>query len=154
MNRRQIFTVLILLAVIMPLTVAAIGHPTSGIVPAECRGENTATTCTPCQIFVLIGNLVRFILWALITPATVVALLIGGVLLVTAGGSEEKVKRAKSILWNTVLGFIIAFGAWLIINTMLHAIIDPSVLPKHLLETPRCELKGDKPLIPPPLPTI
>lgn len=135
-NAKKIFIGLTLLLILTaPLTTQAKFNPFEPIVPQECRGDQPCTN--PCLIFKLINNVVQFVIVVLILPATVIALLIGGILLVTSGGSEKKMEQGKSIIWNTVLGFIIAFGAWLIINTILQEAASGGF--KGLLKQPRCE---------------
>ena len=58
-------------------------------------------------------------LWDIATPLLVIALLVAGFFWLTSAGSEEKVSKGKSILFSAVIGFIIVFGAWLIVNTLL-----------------------------------
>ena len=48
-----------------------------------------------------------------------------GYLYLTAGGSAGQTEKAKHILFNVVVGYIIALAAWLIINTIV-----TSLLPK------------------------
>ena len=42
--------------------------------------------------------------------------------MLTAGGNETQVTRAKSILWNTIIGILIAFSSWVIVNTIINTI--------------------------------
>lgn len=126
---KKFFIIIVLFGIIfIPQIIFA---QNNGLVP--CKGLD----CVSCDLFELIGNVINFILWKLITPITVVALLIGGLLLLTAGGSESQIARGKAIAWNTVLGFVIAFGAWLIINTILNTIIEGKIA--NPLESPSCE---------------
>lgn len=130
---KKIFTIILLGIIFIPQITLA---QSDKIVP--CGGID----CDTCHLFELIGNIINFILWKLITPITVLALLIGGILLLTAGGSEQQIARGKSIAWNTVLGFIIAFGAWLIINTLLNTIIGQGSF-GNPLQSPSCEIKSE-----------
>jgi len=45
-------------------------------------------------------------------PLAVIFIIYSGFLFVTAQGSEEKIKRAKTVLWWTLLGLAIVIGAY------------------------------------------
>ncbi|KKU75857.1 MAG: hypothetical protein UY02_C0041G0011, partial [Candidatus Giovannonibacteria bacterium GW2011_GWB1_47_6b] len=42
----------------------------------------------------------------------------GGFVIMTAGGSEEKVKKGKGIITASVIGLAILFGSWLIVTVI------------------------------------
>ena len=46
-----------------------------------------------------------------------------GFTLLTSGGSEDKMKKAKAMLTKTAIGFIIVLGAWLLISTIIKALL-------------------------------
>ena len=112
---RKIFITLFLIALItLPLFSFA-----QGLVPCGNPGQ---PACNTCHAFQLLHNVIQFGFLFLLLPATAIAFLIGGVLMLTAGGNETQVTRAKSILWNTIIGILIAFASWVIINTILNTI--------------------------------
>src|SRR3990172_5109855 len=103
---------LILLYFFIPaLALAHISVPTQ-LVP--CTND-----CNVCHLYDLAHNIIDLLLWGIATPLLIVALLAAGFFWLTAGGSEEKISKGRSILFSAVVGFIIAFGAWVIINTIL-----------------------------------
>ncbi len=61
----------------------------------------------------------NFLLYDITLPMFVVAILWGGFLWLTSGGSEQRVSQGKQILGYALTGFLIAFGAWVIVNTLL-----------------------------------
>ncbi len=83
--------------------------------------------CTVCDFFVLIKNIVDFLTEYVAMPIAVIILIYGGVTLITAGGSEEKIKKGKNALWQAVWGLLIVFAAWLIIDTIIKWLANPSV---------------------------
>jgi hypothetical protein len=83
----------------------------------------TGTDCTVCSLFVGTSNLINFLLKDIAFPLGVVAILYGGFMIMTAGGSEEQVKKGKTALQYAVIGIIVAFAAWLIIDTILKALL-------------------------------
>jgi len=85
-----------------------------------CGGEGNP--CQFCHIFVLINNILNFILTCLTPIIASLILVIGGFYLLTAGPSPEKVSQAKSIITAAVIGIVIIFVAWVFLNTFLDAI--------------------------------
>ena len=49
----------------------------------------------------------------------VVAVIAGGVLWLTSGGSESRITMGREILWYAVIGILLAFSSWIIVNTIL-----------------------------------
>jgi len=89
------------------------------LLPLVKCGTGTTANCTTCNFFELIFRIYDYAFKFLMLPVVVVAFLIGGLLLLTSAGSETKLARGKSILWNTVIGVLIAFTAWVIVNTII-----------------------------------
>jgi hypothetical protein len=90
-------------------------------------GTAETDPCTICDAFQLINRIITFILTQIVTPLSIIALIMGGIILLTAGGSSQKVSIGKKILTTTLLGIILAFAGWLIINTILGTIIKKGV---------------------------
>jgi len=55
----------------------------------------------------------------------------GGVLWLTAGGKAEQIERGKKVLIGAVIGLVIVFGAWLIVQFVMTAL---GVKPEFLKE--------------------
>ncbi len=88
----------------------------AGLVP--CSGLN----CTVCDLFALLGNITNFILKDVMPPLAGLFFLVGGIMMVAAGGSEERFKKGKTILVNTLIGVVIVLAAWIVINTLITAL--------------------------------
>ena len=91
---------------------------TGSLVP--CGGEGNP--CQFCHIFVLINNVISFILTCLAPIIAGLMLVIGGLYLLAAGPSPENVSKAKSVITSAVIGLVIIFVAWVFLNTFLDAI--------------------------------
>lgn len=89
-----------------------------GIVP--CSG----TDCQACSIVALIQNVINFLIGFSFSIASALFAW-AGVLLFTGGDNPGKRDRAKKIFQSAIFGFIIVLGSYLIINTILHTILDP-----------------------------
>jgi hypothetical protein len=115
-----------------------------GLVPCgEClhssvallADELTSTTCgyasgtwtntfyVPCQfchLFVMFDNIVDFLLFKIIVPLAILFFAAGGIMYVLAFfefvGGPQLLGRAKSVLFATIVGVVIAFSAWGLIN--------------------------------------
>lgn len=68
----------------------------------------------------LINNVIQFILYVMVVPIAAVMFFYAGFELVTSGGSTEKRGTAKKVFTNAVIGLVIAVGAFLIVQTILH----------------------------------
>ena len=79
--------------------------------------------CTLADLGCLVDKVIKFLLLYLAAPLAVISMLIGGILMITAGGNQNQLERSKSIFYNTVIGIIIAFGAWLIVNLILQNLL-------------------------------
>jgi len=79
------------------------------------------TICTFCNFLELIQNILNYIWW-LITPIVIViALIWGGALMFISStqGNVTQAQRGKKIIFNTLIGFVLVFGAWLIVDTII-----------------------------------
>ena len=93
----------------------------AGIVPCT-------NNCTICHLFVGINSIIDFLLKNIAFPLGVVAILYGGFMIMTSGGSEEQVKKGKTALEFAVYGIIIAFAGWLIVGTILSSLVTDTLV--------------------------
>ncbi|MBI2644343.1 MAG: hypothetical protein HYW95_02465 [Candidatus Wildermuthbacteria bacterium] len=83
--------------------------------------------CGFCDIFVLINNIVKFFLVPTplnnnipIVPLIAVLLLaFGGFLYLVSPSNPGLQSRAKSVIFAVVIGFVITYAAWLVIDFIL-----------------------------------
>jgi len=113
---------------IIPTSAQVIGNWDflNGIVPCGTTYANHA--CTVCDFFVLIQNIVNFLLYAFASLAVLGTVYIA-FLFMFSGGSPQKITDAKGKLWLLVIGIFWVLGSWLILNTILNFMVDPSVFP-------------------------
>jgi len=78
--------------------------------------------CGICNLAVLAIRLVNFGMQYLAGPAIVIMLIWGGFTFLFAGGSPAKIQAGQKILWNTVIGALIVFGAYFMIDTTIKAL--------------------------------
>jgi|GEM_PF-1955777 len=84
--------------------------------------------CTFTDVVVLAKNLVTFAFY-LSVPAVILLLSYAGYLYMTSAGDEGKVGQAHTIFTNVAIGFCIILAAWLIVVTLLRALLNQLCYP-------------------------
>lgn len=82
---------------------------------AGLRSQNTADFVT------LLGNIIGAVL-GLLGVVFIVLVIYAGFLYMTAGGEADKIKQAKSIVINAVIGLVLIFAAYAISGFVFTAI--------------------------------
>lgn len=82
------------------------------IVP--CGGEGNP--CQFCHLFVLFNNIIKFLLTCFAPIVAVLMIVIAGLFLLFSRGNPEMFKRGKEIITAVVIGLVIIFIAWLLVN--------------------------------------
>lgn len=95
----------------------------AGLVP-NCGTDSfgSQSPCGLCQIFELISNIFKFIAFSLTPPIAGLLILVAGVLFLTSAGSEKRVEQAKEVFKNLVIGLIIVYVSFLLVNTLINVI--------------------------------
>ncbi len=75
--------------------------------------------CTLCHLFVMAKAIIDWVLLYLIFPLGAVVIVGGGILLMTAAGSQARVATAKQMITYAVIGIVVILIAWVIVNTIL-----------------------------------
>ena len=95
------------------------GFARAGLVP--CGGTDQSP-CTLCDFFAVFSNIIHFITFDLTPAVAMLMFLIGGIILLTAGGNEQRLAKGKQLVTNTVIGLLIIYLGWLLINSLLTTI--------------------------------
>ncbi|MCL4405428.1 MAG: pilin [Patescibacteria group bacterium] len=74
-----------------------------------------------CGLLQLFQNVLNFALTISVPIATIV-IVYGGFVIMTGGGEPDKLKTGRDAIIAALVGVIIVFGAWLIINTVLNIV--------------------------------
>lgn len=109
-------TTAIFFLVLMMLVPAFSVSAADGLVPCGGSGQNP---CTFSDFFVLINNVINFLLFNIATPLAALTFAVAGWMYLTAGGDTGKIKQAHELFKNVAIGFIIALSAWLIVKAIL-----------------------------------
>ncbi len=121
-NTKLIFTVILLFSIFLFSTPVF----AAGLVP--CGTTANPKMCTVCDFFVLIQNIIKFLLYIFASLATLMIIYIA-FLFMFSGGSPAKITDAKGKLWLVIIGIFWVLGSWLVLNTILNFIVDKSVFP-------------------------
>lgn len=84
-----------------------------GLVP--CSGID----CGREDLYQLIINVINFMIQGLAFPLVVLFFLIGGFLLLTSGGSPNRIEQGKKAITGAVIGLVIVLSSVVVINTFL-----------------------------------
>ncbi len=119
---KKLFTFVIAFCIITSPIITFAANP---LVP-DCNtgalnasGSGYVNACDFNALVGMVNNGINWLIIYLATPLAAIAFAYAGFLLLTSGGSEEKLRKAKTIILNVVVGFVIALAAWLIVKTIL-----------------------------------
>ncbi|OQX01065.1 hypothetical protein BWK69_00050 [Candidatus Parcubacteria bacterium A4] len=92
-----------------------------GLVP--CGPENP---CTFCHIFVLVNNVIKFLLvpcslndnFPFVPIIASLYIVIGGFWMVFKSTNETDYKKGKEMVFSVVIGMLIIFSSWAFLNTI------------------------------------
>jgi hypothetical protein len=108
---------------VLPFAAHATGIPNFGpIIPS---GDQTCPLGFGALIMV-VNNLITFVLTLAIVFVAPIMIAYAGFLYVVNAVNPSGISKAKSILWNTILGIIIALAAWMIVDALMAALYNPS----------------------------
>jgi len=89
---------------------------------ANSEANITGSFKNPCDIkflFMLIDNIINFLLFSVALPLAAIAFAYAGFILLTAAGDPGKLTTAKAIFKNVLIGLVIALAAWIIVKAIL-----------------------------------
>ena len=118
-----------------------------GTGPPEGPTCNVGGPCGFCDALKVVKNIITF-LFEIAIPIAVVMIVYGAIRMMLAGGSSENVSASRKIMTNAFMGLVIALGAWIIVNTILHILSPGGVnLPWNQIN---CEAARVQTIPPPP----
>lgn len=90
-----------------------------GLVP--CGPGTSKPVCTLCDFFEMIARIVDFVLFRIVPALAILMIAVAGVMYIVAflgpEGGPGMINKAKTVLKSVFFGLLIAYGAWLIVNT-------------------------------------
>lgn len=108
----SIFNIFLIAAfLVLPFTAFA-----QGLVPCGGAGQNP---CSICDLGILTINVTNFLIKKIAIPLAGLMILVGGLMIMIGSASEERVKVGKKILTNAIIGVIIVFMSWILVDTAI-----------------------------------
>ena len=95
---------------------------------AGCSGVD----CSACNVVHLANGGIKWLIGILFVVFALL-LAIAGVKLVTSGGNHHALDEAKSSFTNAIIGFMIILSAWLIVDTIMRALVGTTDHPGQLI---------------------
>ncbi len=89
---------------------------------AEGKLISEEPVCTFGYVILLAQNIIEFLIFKLAAPLAALVIAWAGFLYLTSASSPAQREKAKKILKNVVIGFILALAAWLIVKTLLSSL--------------------------------
>ena len=84
-------------------------------------GDQTVA-CDLCDFFVMLDNIVDFLLTRLVPVLAAIMIAIGGFMYIISRANPDQLTKVRSLLTAVAIGLLIVYGAWLIISTFLAVI--------------------------------
>lgn len=120
------------------LTYSALAHtdggfwkPGDSIVPCgniKDANGNVVNPCTKCELLHLVRHVIDFLTIAATPILATFFFVVAGVFLMMGGANPGMLSTGKRIFKDTFIGLVIVMMAWLITNTIIRTLADPSAL--------------------------
>lgn len=88
----------------------------------DCGQVVDGVIANPCDfnyLIELVNNVITFLLFTIATPLVALIVAYAGFIMIFNNGNSEKATKAKHIMTNVVIGYVVALAAWLIIKTIM-----------------------------------
>lgn len=115
---KKLFLLISLFFLILFLTPVLISAQ-EPLVPCGNAGQKS---CTIDDFFIMLARIFNFIVKFIATPLAVLMLTIGGIMILISAGNPTLAGMGKKILWVSVIGLVLVFCSWLIVNFILGAL--------------------------------
>jgi len=116
---KKIFLPIVIFCLLSIIFVPFLVKAEDGIVPC---GNPGGSACGISDFFTMLGNIYHFIVFDIATPLAVIALTVGGIMMMISAGSPDLMGKGKKILYAAIIGLALVWGSWLIIDFILKAI--------------------------------
>lgn len=87
----------------------------AALVPCGGTGQSR---CTLCHLIIGIHGVIKYGYRIALTIA-IAMITLGGIMYILSRGDSGAVAKAKAVIYNALIGTIIIFGAWIMVNTTM-----------------------------------
>ncbi|MBU3922701.1 pilin [Patescibacteria group bacterium] len=120
----KIILFILIFALFLPLSASAF---LDGPI-VHCGTRKSGIECTLCDIFIMLKNIIEFLMELIIVIAPIFVLA-GGVMILTAGVKPDQVATGKKMITSALVGIVIALASWIVLGTLFNFLADPTKLP-------------------------
>lgn len=127
----RFITIFSLAFLVLVVPASLLAQPTTPQTPGYlivCDPSPASGSVNDCHFDDLIRlgvNIINFLI-VLSTALAAIGIAYAGFLILSSGGNESKVTEAKKMLGKIVIGLIFVIAGWLIVNTVIVALLDPN----------------------------
>lgn len=82
--------------------------------------------CNLCDMF-LIGIRLAQLLLGISGAVALLLFIVGGFIFIISSGNQQMIERGKKIITGTLIGLLIVFGSWQIINLIIVALVSTQI---------------------------
>lgn len=146
-NKKKIFLLLSFLF----LFIFSASSTSAAFVNCELETNNSesgfGTPCDFCKLLEIINKVINFLLFFVIAPLAVVAFIVAGLFFLFGGTQPNLITKGRKTIIVTVTGTIIAFSAWLAVNTVIDQLgPNNKILWLPWNTIPSCQSEGEPPV--------
>ena len=117
---KKIVLAVFLISLVLTPTLTQAGVVPCGLSQDDPDQEGDQThPCGFCDFFVMINGIVKFVIIGIVPAVATLMLVIGGVMFFFGGAKPDMLTQAKGVMTSVVIGLVIIFSAWVIVNTVL-----------------------------------
>jgi len=84
--------------------------------------EKIYLDCQLCHLFIMLDDLITFVLINIIPPLAILMIIVGGVMFYLGGARPELVGRGRKLVVGVVIGLFLIYGAYMIVGTLLKVV--------------------------------
>lgn len=93
-----------------------------------------AGACTYCDLLNMAQSILDFVVKYVLFTGGVIFIMWGGVEMIMAGGSPTKYQAGVTRIKSAIIGILIAFSSWFIVNTVLNILaVDQTGQPMNIV---------------------
>ena len=74
------------------------------------------TNCGISDLFTTLVNIYNFLTKDIAAPLAIIAITVGGIMMLISAGNPNLMGTGKKILWTAIIGLVLVFCSFLIIN--------------------------------------
>lgn len=93
-------------------------------------GQRGSIDCGYKEFLILIENIFDYLV-RFAVPLAGGVIVVGGVIMMTAGTNDGKRSEAKKIIWMAVWGLIIVLASYLIVKLVFTSLVEPTEIPPN-----------------------